>query len=85
MARSASKAVSRASASELAQATFGRRAAWVALAGLWVFMFLTLGTFHSADWPSHTVAVHNAPPSNLMGTLGAGIAYWTYLGLGYGV
>ena len=85
MARNASKVVSRASTEGLVPATFTRRATWVALAGLWVFLFLALGTFHSADWPSHTVAVHNQPASNLMGTLGSGIAYWTYLGVGYGV
>ncbi|MFM7809364.1 MAG: DNA translocase FtsK 4TM domain-containing protein, partial [Planctomycetota bacterium] len=55
------------------------------MAGLWVFLFLALGTFSSADWPSHAVAVHANPASNLMGRLGAGIAYWTYLGMGYGV
>jgi hypothetical protein len=57
----------------------------VALAGLWVFLFMALATFSSADWPSHTVAVHANPASNLMGRLGAGIAYWTYLSMGFGV
>jgi S-DNA-T family DNA segregation ATPase FtsK/SpoIIIE len=85
MARNSAKAVSRPTDGELPPATFARRATWVALAGLWVFLFLTLGTFSSADWPSHAVAVHAEPPSNLMGRLGAVIAYWTYLGVGYGV
>ncbi|MBM4007585.1 MAG: hypothetical protein FJ292_08545 [Planctomycetes bacterium] len=85
MARNSAKAVTRPTDGELPPATFARRATWVALAGLWVFLFLTLGTFSSADWPSHAVAVHADPPSNLMGRLGAVIAYWTYLGVGYGV
>ncbi|NBX26024.1 MAG: DNA translocase FtsK [Planctomycetes bacterium] len=85
MARSAPKAVARAAANELPPASFARRATWVALAGLWVFLFLSLGTFHSADWPSHSVAVHNDPPSNLMGQLGSAIAYWIYHGMGFGV
>jgi S-DNA-T family DNA segregation ATPase FtsK/SpoIIIE len=85
MARNSAKAVARPAAGELPPATFVRRATWVALAGLWVFLFLTLATFSSADWPSHAVAVHAEPPSNLMGRLGAVIAYWTYLGVGYGV
>jgi len=85
MARNSAKAVSRPTDGELPPATFARRATWVALAGLWVFLFMTLGTFSSADWPSHAVAVHAEPPSNLMGRLGAMIAYWTYLGVGYGV
>jgi S-DNA-T family DNA segregation ATPase FtsK/SpoIIIE len=85
MVRSAPKAVLRTAATELPPASFARRAAWVALAGLWVFLFLSLGTFDSADWPSHTVAMHNQPPANLMGTLGAGVAYWIYLSVGFGV
>jgi S-DNA-T family DNA segregation ATPase FtsK/SpoIIIE len=85
MARSAPKAVSRTMAPELPPASFARRSAWVALAGLWVFLFLSLGTFDSADWPSHTVALHHQPPANLMGTLGAGVAYWIYLSVGFGV
>jgi S-DNA-T family DNA segregation ATPase FtsK/SpoIIIE len=85
MARSAPKAVARAAANELPPASFARRATWVALAGLWVFLFLSLGTFHSADWPSHSVAVHNDPPANLMGQLGSAIAYWIYHGMGFGV
>ena len=85
MARKSSKAVSRPSSGELPPASFARRATWVALAGLWVFLFMALATFSSADWPSHTVAVHANPASNLMGRLGAGIAYWTYLSMGFGV
>ena len=77
MARKSSKAVSRPSSGELPRASFARRATWVALAGLWVFLFMALATFSRADWPCHTVAVHANPASNLMGRLGAGIAYWT--------
>ncbi len=85
MARHASKAVSRPAAGDFPPASVARRAAWVALAGLWVFLFLALATFSRADWPSHAVAVHNNPPSNVMGLLGSGVAYWTYLGVGIGI
>ena len=85
MARNAAKAVARPVDGELPPATFARRATWVALAGLWVFLFLALATFSSADWPSHAVAVHSEPPANLMGRIGSVIAYWTYFGVGFGV
>jgi len=86
MASNASRAVPRPSTfAELPAASFARRAAWVALAGLWTFLFLALATFSSTDWPSHTVAVHANPASNVMGRIGAAIAYWIYLSVGFGI
>ncbi len=61
-----------------------RRVGWVALAGLWVFGVVALASFDSADWPSHMVAVHNAPTVNLCGPVGALIAYWSYYLIGVG-
>ena len=40
-----------------AGAMLARRVGWVALAGLWLFLVVALGSFDSADWPSHAVAV----------------------------
>ena len=45
-------------------------------------MATALVSFSSADWPSHLVAVHNEPPSNLCGAAGSWIAYWSYRLLG---
>ena len=65
-------------------ATIGRRVVWVAVAGLWVFFVVALASFDSADWPSHTVAVHNQPSRNLCGAVGALIAYYSYQVVGVG-
>jgi hypothetical protein len=48
------------------------------LVGVWVFAALALGSFDTADWPSHAVAVHNVPSANLGGVIGALFAYWSY-------
>ncbi|UCD76820.1 MAG: DNA translocase FtsK 4TM domain-containing protein [Phycisphaerales bacterium] len=61
-----------------------RRVAWVALAGVWLFMVIALGSFDSADWPSHTVAIHNEPVANLCGEVGAFVAYNAYYVIGVG-
>ncbi|MHC4108120.1 MAG: DNA translocase FtsK [Planctomycetota bacterium] len=61
-----------------------RRVGWLALASLWVFVAVSLVTFDAADWPSHTVAVHNHPTRNLCGASGAFIAYHGFLVLGTG-
>ncbi|MCE9619962.1 MAG: DNA translocase FtsK 4TM domain-containing protein [Planctomycetes bacterium] len=53
-------------------------------AGVWVFLFLAMTTFSASDWPSHVVAIHSNPASNLMGRLGATLAYWIYMGVGFG-
>ncbi len=64
--------------------SLARRVGWVALAGFWVFLVVALASFDSADWPSHTVAVHNDPSRNLCGPAGALVAYWDYHVLGLG-
>ncbi len=66
-------------------ATFARRIAWTALAGLWGFLVVALASFDSADWPSRAVAVHNEPTRNLCGPAGALVAFFGYYVLGVGV
>jgi S-DNA-T family DNA segregation ATPase FtsK/SpoIIIE len=56
---------------------------WVAIA-MWVFLILSLGSFHTNDWPSHQVYPY-PPIQNLCGTAGAYIAYYTFVILGQGV
>ena len=52
-------------------------------AGAWVFLLVCLGSFHHNDWPSHEV--YPWPPiQNLCGTVGAFIAYYTFLAIGQG-
>ena len=70
--------------SMLPDPSIARRIAWVLAMGAWVFLFISLASFDSADAPSHVVAVHNAPPANLCGGAGAAIAYWGYQVLGIG-
>jgi DNA segregation ATPase FtsK/SpoIIIE, S-DNA-T family len=72
------------SADSLPSPGMGKRIAWVLAAGVWVFLFVSLLSFSSADEPSHVVAVHNAPTANLCGLAGATIAYWAYHVIGYG-
>ena len=55
---------------------------WILAGGLWIFVATALVSFSSADWPSHLVAVHNEPVSNLCGTAGGWVAYWFYRLLG---
>src|SRR5262245_48410532 len=50
----------------------------------WVFLLLSLGSFHSTDWPSHTVYPW-PPTANLCGSAGAFVAYYCYLAIGQGV
>jgi S-DNA-T family DNA segregation ATPase FtsK/SpoIIIE len=61
-----------------------KRIAWVVLAMLWVGVALSLASFNSADWPSHTVGIHNNPTANWCGKWGAIVAYnaWHVFGLG---
>ena len=57
----------------------------VALAvGTWVFLMLALASFHTTDWPSHTVYPY-PPTGNLCGNAGAFVAYYAFLALGQGV
>jgi len=50
----------------------------------WVFVFLSLGSYHPSDWPSHAVYPYG-PSQNLCGSVGAVVAYWMFLVLGQGV
>src|SRR4051812_27728649 len=52
--------------------------------GSWLFLLLSLASFHATDWPSHAVYPHPAT-ANLCGTAGAYVAYWTFFGIGQGV
>src|SRR5438067_10557672 len=52
--------------------------------GAWAFLLLSLGSFHSTDWPSHTVYPWPAI-QNLCGTAGAWVAYYCFLAIGQGV
>ncbi len=69
---------------EIAPPSLLRRGAWLALAGAWVCLFLSLATFSPADWPSSSVAFHNEPAANLLGRPGALAAHWVYLAIGPG-
>jgi S-DNA-T family DNA segregation ATPase FtsK/SpoIIIE len=50
----------------------------------WAFLLLSLGSFHSTDWPSHTVYPWG-PVLNLCGSAGAYVAYYCFLAIGQGV
>ena len=67
-----------------AAAVLARRVGWVVTVGLWVFLVVALAGFDSADWPSHTVAVHSQPTRNPCGSVGAAVAYWSYYVVGFG-
>jgi S-DNA-T family DNA segregation ATPase FtsK/SpoIIIE len=58
---------------------------WLVLAAAWTFLVVALLSFDGADWPSHVVAVHNAPAANLCGRVGALVAYGAYSVIGVGV
>src|SRR5687767_12860136 len=51
---------------------------------LWVFLLLSLASFHATDWPSHAVYPHPAT-RNLCGSVGAFVAYYFFLAIGQGV
>jgi S-DNA-T family DNA segregation ATPase FtsK/SpoIIIE len=51
--------------------------------GGWLFLLLSVASFHATDWPSH--AVYPYPPTaNLCGTAGAVVAYGLFLLVGQG-
>jgi DNA segregation ATPase FtsK/SpoIIIE-like protein len=50
----------------------------------WVFLVLSLGSYHTDDWPSHNVYPH-PQIQNLCGKVGASISYELFLILGEGV
>jgi S-DNA-T family DNA segregation ATPase FtsK/SpoIIIE len=61
-----------------------RRIVFVLLCGAWLFLLLSLGSFHATDWPSH--AVYPYPPvQNVMGYAGAFVSYYMYTTLGQGI
>jgi hypothetical protein len=84
MARTATTARTSKSDESLEPRSLLAKVIWAGLAGLWVFLAVTLASFDSADWPSHVVAIHNHPPANLCGAVGAVIAYWAYAMFGIG-
>jgi DNA segregation ATPase FtsK/SpoIIIE, S-DNA-T family len=51
--------------------------------GAWVFLLISLGSFHYTDWPSHSVYPYG-PIQNLCGSVGACIAYYTFVTIGQG-
>ncbi|MEE8508793.1 MAG: DNA translocase FtsK 4TM domain-containing protein, partial [Myxococcota bacterium] len=69
---------------DLPQTTLFQRVGWVVLAAVWTFLVVSLASFDSADWPSHTVAVHNEPTRNLCGVAGGLAAYHSYHVIGVG-
>jgi S-DNA-T family DNA segregation ATPase FtsK/SpoIIIE len=52
--------------------------------GAWIFLLLSLASFHPTDWPSHEVFPY-PPIQNLCGAAGASIAYYSFLAIGQGV
>src|ERR1051325_9189809 len=50
----------------------------------WIFLLLSLGSFHRDDWPSHQVYPY-PPIQNLCGKVGAFFAYYIFLVIGQGV
>jgi DNA segregation ATPase FtsK/SpoIIIE, S-DNA-T family len=52
--------------------------------GIWIFLLVSLGSFHPTDWPSHEVYPYPAI-QNLCGPVGAYIAYYSFLAIGQGV
>ena len=53
-------------------------------AAAWVFLLLSLGSFHPTDWPSHAVDPYPAT-ANICGNVGAFVAYYAFMVLGQGV
>ena len=54
------------------------------LAAAWLFLLLSFSSFHVTDWPSHDVYPYPAI-QNLCGSVGAFIAYFSFLAIGQGV
>jgi DNA segregation ATPase FtsK/SpoIIIE, S-DNA-T family len=50
----------------------------------WLFVVISIASFHVTDWPSHAVYPYE-PTQNLCGTVGAVLAYFLFLILGQGV
>ena len=77
-------AADRGGSQTLPAPTVAQRVTWVLALAVWVFLFVSLVSFNSADPPSHVVAVQNDPPRNWFGIVGATIAYWAYHVIGIG-
>jgi S-DNA-T family DNA segregation ATPase FtsK/SpoIIIE len=71
--------------SSLTSADLKLRILWISSAAIALLMTVALLSFDVGDAPSHVVATHNDPISNLCGAVGAWTAYWTYHVLGFGV
>ena len=67
------------------QASVWRYLFWTLLVGLWVLLTVALVSYNSGDWPNPFFAPHNDPPANLIGHVGAWVAYRLYAMLGPGV
>ncbi|HSU69658.1 MAG TPA: DNA translocase FtsK [Tepidisphaeraceae bacterium] len=52
-------------------------------AGAWVFLLVSLGSFHYSDWPSHDIYPYG-PTQNLCGSVGAWISYYSFVIIGQG-
>src|SRR5262249_19625585 len=65
-------------------ATLLRRAAWVSLAGAWVFTVVALVGFDGADWPSTPAALHKSRMRKPCGHAGALSGWWGFHVLGIG-
>ncbi|MBX3407036.1 MAG: DNA translocase FtsK 4TM domain-containing protein [Phycisphaeraceae bacterium] len=61
-----------------------RQLLWVGGAIAWALVLLSLLSYSAADAPSASIAPHNNPPANWVGTLGALIAHFSYLYFGLG-
>lgn len=61
-----------------------RRVALFLGIGIWVFLLLSIGSFHPDDWPSHRVYPY-PPTHNLCGRVGAMLAYYLFAAIGQGV
>ncbi len=51
---------------------------------VWIFLLLSLGSFHPTDWPSHEVFPYPTM-QNACGSAGAWTAYYCFVGVGQGV
>jgi DNA segregation ATPase FtsK/SpoIIIE, S-DNA-T family len=65
------------------QAMMWRRIAWFAGALAWVFIALSMATYHPFDPPAASVSPHNQPPLNIGGVVGAMSAHLVYSFMGY--
>lgn len=66
------------------RASASRRIALFLAIGTWVFLLVSLASFHVDDWPAHHVYPYG-PVRNLCGNVGALIAYYCYFLLGQGI